>query len=540
MMMMPLAFFAVAPQSIALAAPAKNVIMVMVDGSNASQSTLARWYKGGAPLALDEILVGGQRTYSAESVITDSAPQSVAIATGNKSNTKLIGVLPHTVTIPGLTPIAEELKYKPIANLMEAAKYMGKAAGIIATSNLQHAHPGGFSAHWPDRGNYNEIAKQQAYQSIDLFLGGGKMYMLPQELNGARSDGMNLIEVVKSRGYTVVENREDLLKNKSGKVWGLFANDAMAYDFDRKILRATEPSLAEMTKKAIELLSENPKGFLLYVEASKVDWASHANDPIGAISDTLAWDDAVKVALDFAKKDGNTLVIAFADHGTGGMTIGNKSTDANYDTLSWTALIEPLKEATLTGEGIELKLADDRSESNIRSVMSEYYGVYDLTPAEVTAIQKAKKGSMNYVTGPIITRRSAIGWTTNGHTGEDLFLYAFGPNKPSGLIDNTEIALHVARSLELDLKGIDAKLLVEAGKLFTEIGANVRIDKSDETKLILVVEKNALRAEFPVSTNMMKVGRQTFELKGLTVYSPKTGKVFMPTHALEILKGLGM
>ena len=104
----------------------------------------------------------------------------------------------------------------------------------------------------------------------------------------------------------------------------MFAEDDLAYDFDRPHLAPTQPSLAEMTQKAIEILSRNPKGFFLFVEASKVDWASHGNDPIGVISDLLAFDGAVASALDFAKARPQTLVLAFSDHGNGGMSLGRK------------------------------------------------------------------------------------------------------------------------------------------------------------------------------------------------------------------------
>lgn len=520
--------------------PVKNVIIIMTDGTGSAHTTLSRWYNGGQPLAVDEIVAGLTRTHSAESVITDSAPQSVAIATGHKSNSKFIGVLPAKTTIPGVAQIPDELKYKPVANLSEGAKLMGKSVGIIATSNLQHAHPAGFSAHWPDRNNYNEIAEQQAYQNIDLFLGGGKQAMLPKELGGSRIDGENLIDVVKSRGYTVIETREELQKVTRPKVWGVFADDAMAYDFDRNTLRPTEPSLPEMTQKAIELLSQNQKGFFLFIEASKVDWASHANDPIGVISDTLAWDKAVKVALDFAKKDGKTLVMAFADHGNGGLSIGNKSTDKNYDTLSYEALITPLKKALLTGEGIEKMLGSDLSENNIRAVMNRYYGVEDLSKEEVQAIQKAKPGNFNYVVGPILSKRTALGWTTNGHTGEDLTLYAYGPNHPTGLIDNTEVAKIAAKSLGFDLADIDNKLFVEATKAFATIGATARIDDTDKTNMVLVVEKGTKRAELPFNKNIIKIGTKTYEMNGITVYAPKTGKVYIPQQAVELAKAAGL
>jgi len=130
-----------------------------------------------------------------------------------------------------------------------------------------------------------------------------------------------------------VDNAASLKEVRSNKLFGTFGRDkaatAMSYDIDRD--PAVEPSLAEMTQKAIEILSANPKGFFLMVEGSKVDWAAHANDPVGLVSDILAFDDAVKVALDFAKQDGKTLVIAVTDHGNSGLSIPDRSLSSGYD-----------------------------------------------------------------------------------------------------------------------------------------------------------------------------------------------------------------
>lgn len=521
------------------AVKAKNVIVLMADGTGSAHTTITRWYKG-APLALDEMYISGVRTWGAETLITDSAPAATAFATGHKTSDKFIGVLPGNVTMPGVAKPAADLYAKPVATVLEGAKLMGKATGLVVTSNIQHASPAGYSAHWPDRNNYHEIGEQQVYLNIDVVFGGGEKYLVPKEQGGVRTDGENLLDVLKQRNYQLVKTRGEMMKITSGKAWGLFAPDDMAYEFDRKILHPEQPSLAEMTKKAIELLSQNKKGFFLFVEGSKIDWASHANDPIGVISDMLAFDEAVKVALDFAKKDGNTIVLAFADHGNGGMSLGNKSTDKTYSTLPVSALIGPLKGAKLTGEGIEKMLGASPTEEKIRAIVADYYGVTDLTAEEVTAVQKAKKGQLNYVLGPIISKRSVIGWTTNGHTGEDLFFYYYGLNKPMPIIDNTDIANICANAMGFNLADIDAKLFVDAEKAFAAIGAKVTLDKADAANPVLVVTKGVVRAELPLSKNIIKVNGKEHQLSGIVVLAPKTGKVFLPQQAVEIAKAAGM
>ena len=147
---------------------------------------------------------------------------------------------------------------------------------------------------------YNEIAEQMVYQNLDVVFGGGKKYLLPESEDGTRVDGENLVDVLKEKGYDFIETRDELIAQKKSKVWGMFASNDMSYEMDRETLHPEQPSLAEMTAKAIELLSQNKKGFFLFVEGSKIDWASHANDPIGVISDMLAYDDAVRVTLEFA------------------------------------------------------------------------------------------------------------------------------------------------------------------------------------------------------------------------------------------------
>jgi len=522
---------------VSAAEPVRSVIVLMMDGTGSTHTTLARWYKG-APLALDEMVAGGVRTYCADSIITDSAPAATAFATGHKSNTKFIGILPAKTTVPGLETVSDELQYKPVATVLEGARLAGKSTGLIATSNIQHASPAGYSAHWPNRSNYNEIAEQQVYENINVVLSAGSPYLLPKELGGKREDGENLAAVLKTRGYAYVEDRDALMNIKSGKVWGMFGADDMAYEMDRHILAPQQPSLAEMTQKAIDLLSQNQKGFFLFVEGSKVDWASHANDPIGVISDVLAFDDAVQTALKYAKKDGHTLVLAFSDHGNGGMSIGSKVTDKNYDTLPLGTVIDPLKKAQVTGEGLDKLLAGNRTPDTISKFMLRYYGIDNLTEEEVALIQKAKDGNMNAVVGPMMSKRAAIGWTTTGHTGEDLFMYAYGPNRPVGLIENTEIARITAKGLGIDLDKVDAELFIDASMAFGRIGAKISIDRSDPQNCVLLIEKGKIKAEMPFSKNILKINYKTYELNGITVFAPNTGKVYIPQQAIDLFKAV--
>jgi len=269
-------------------------------------------------------------------------------------------------------------------------------------------------------------------------MGGGSQYLVYND--------RDVIEAIKGMDYQYITTRDEMNAITSGKVWAMFAPDAMAYDFDRAENAPDEPSLAEMTAKAIELLSQNDEGFFLMVEGSKVDWTAHANDPIGLISDILAFDAAVAVALDFAKESQDTMILCMTDHGTGGITMGNRDTQnaqaaLSYDSSAIDNYIVPLTVVKLTGEGLEVKL--DESRSNIREVMAEWYGIDDLTPKEVALIKNTAAGNMNYTVGLMLSERAYLGWTTHGHTGQEvnLFTYLPGDGRITGTLDNTDIAL---------------------------------------------------------------------------------------------------
>lgn len=507
----------------------KNVILLIPDGQSVGGTTLARWYNGGKPLAVDEMACGLVRTYSSDAAIADSAPSGTAMATGFKSHTGFVGVLPDVNTMPGMNPLAKGDERKPIASVLEAAQLAGKSTGIIATSEIMHATPADFTAHDPSRKNYDNLSEQQVYQDIDVVLGSGEKYFTKE----VRGDGEDLVSEIKNLGYDYVTSIEEMNSSDSEKIWGMFAPVDMAYDFDRD--PSKEPSLAEMTSKAISTLSKNENGFFLLVEGSKVDWAAHANDPIGVISDTLAFDDAVKVALDFAKKDGNTVVISVTDHGNGGITIGNTATDSNYDKLHIDEYIEPLKKATLTGEGVEKLLNDDRS--NIVEVMSKYYGVDDLTEEEIKAIKDTEAGSLNYTVGPIISKRANIGWTTTGHTGEDVPLYIYAPSnceKLSGVVENTDIAKYMSRVMGIDLATATSELFVPVRQEAEKLGATVLWDNTDSLNPNVVINIEGKEIVVPVNKNIAYVNGNKITLSGVTVFNGIN--TYVSQDILELIK----
>ncbi|ATH92303.1 alkaline phosphatase [Bacillus glycinifermentans] len=509
----------------------KNVIMMVMDGTSSTATTLARWYKG-EPLALDKIVTGGVRTYSAESAITDSAPAGTAMATGHKSNSSYVGVLPSVVNSPGAEPISEKDHFRPLANVLEGAKQTGRATGIIATSEIQHATPASYSAHHLDRNNFEVLGEQQVYQNIDVVLGGGKESLQPGTKEKSRKDNEDLVNVIKDKKYDFVETKDELVRSKSKKIWGAFSQRDLAYDMDRNRTHPEQPTLAEMTKKSIQTLSKDKDGFFLFVEGSKPDWAAHQNDPIGIISDVLAFDHAVKEALKFAEKDKNTMVIAVSDHGNSGISIGNSNTTKGYDSTPVSAYIDPLKKAKMTLEGATGKLKDDLS--NIEEA-AQLYGLDNLTASEKEQLKGAKdKKAAASVFVKLLANRANLGFTTGGHTGEDVFLYSYGPQKPQGLLENTDIAKTMAKAMGFNLDRLTNDIFSEARQAFKKAGARVTVDKKDPANPVVIAERKNVKAEMPVNKNIIRIKGKEYELNSVIVESD--GSFYVPKEAVRLFQ----
>jgi len=519
---------------------AQNVIMLIPDGMSVAGTTLARLYKG-RPLALDEFACGLVSTWSSDGTIADSAPAGSAFATGWASQTGNVGSLGKLYLLPGVA-VPEADESRPVATILEAARLSGRSTGIISTSEFMHATPADFSAHDPSRSNYDNLTEQIVYNGLNVILGGGTPYLNAE----ARKDKEDMKAILASRGYGYVDNASDLRAFKGDRLVGTFGKTktatAMSYDIDRD--PGNEPSLARMTAKAIEILSTNKKGFFLMVEGSKIDWAAHANDPVALVTDIIAFDDAVKVALDFAKEDGNTVVIATTDHGNSGISIGDRSISSGYDKTSWTTFINPLKRASLTGEGLEAalaaalaaKAADRSKEEAIKEVVAASMGISDLTEAEVAALAAAKSGSLNYAIGPMIAARAKIGFTTNGHTGEDVVLYGYDPfgKRLSGLVRNTDIATYMAAAMNVDLEATTSRLFQDAISMFSKLGASVSVDKTDPENLVLVAVKGDKTLRIPRNKSVAYLNGEAVDSEGVAVFNG--AKWFVAENVIDMIK----
>lgn len=517
-------------------APAKNVILMVVDGCGAEPYTLARWFKGEA-LAVDAIRTGAVKTYIADSVVADSAPAASAFATGVRTSNKFISVGPHGKTLSTLPLPPPEMQYRPLATLLEGAKLLGKATGVVATSRVSHATPAAFLAHSPQRDREEDIMEQAVHQNADVVLGGGLAHLAPAAAGGKRADGEDLLAVLRARAYQTPKTAEELAAVKAGRVFGLFAPSHMAAEIDRAESAPAEPSLEEMTRKAVEILSQAPKGFFLMVEGSQVDWASHANDPAHLLGDLLAFDRAVAAALDFARKDGNTLLVVLSDHATGGLSIGNYRTSGSYSQMSVEDLVGPLRGMKCSAPALWKKLGDGPAPDRVRQVVKEFWGlgITDQDAADVLACAARNKGNPHNAFGEVLCpRHTALGWTTHGHTGGDVPLYSFGPGKLTGLVDGPEIGLRLAAAMGLDLDRLTRRLFVEPGAALP--GAKVSVDEKDRNNPVVRIELNGKTAELPVHKNLLRVAGRTVELEGVVAYAPDAKKVYVPLQAVRILE----
>jgi alkaline phosphatase len=284
------------------------VILLIGDGMGEAQRRAGRWSAVGrsGSLSMDRMPTAGwSRTASADSPVTDSAAAATALASGVKTDNGRIGQDPAG---------------NSLTSILERAQARGMAVGLVTTVQMAHATPAAFAAHVPDRNMMTEIARQMLAAEVDVLLGGGEDEFLPAGVNGCyaqpgeRTDGRNLIAEAQAAGYTYVCNAADFatVATSTTRLLGLFADEEMAYPFS--------PPLADMTQKAIGILSQDPDGFFLMVEGGQIDWAGHANDAARVISDTLGFDQAVSAARAYAASAGNTLIVVTGDHETGGMS----------------------------------------------------------------------------------------------------------------------------------------------------------------------------------------------------------------------------
>ena len=430
---------------------AKNIIFLVSDGmsqgtlnmtnvfKNHRDGTDTTWIQGYKDNKLVRALMD---TESANSLVTDSAAGGSAWGSGFRVKNGSINV--------GVN--GEE--YLPI---LQKFQKRGKKVGVVTSVPVTHATPSSFCTNSKSRSSQEAIAEHYIDLNIDIMLGGGRDFF---DKNN-RKDKRDLISEYLQKGFQVVLNRNEFLSIKQNqKVLGLFGGNGMDYDIDRQNdpeVSQQQPTLAEMTRAAIAHL-DNKNGFVMQVEGGRVDWAAHANDIAGLIHDQLAFDDAVKVALDFAEKDKNTLVIITTDHGNAnpGIMYG-KDVTTRFDSLlkykksnEW-LLNQINKDTTATklDELVDFANGFKLSEDENKKILSYYNG-----------LEKPEDGLYNYKKVPLQyysdlqKTRNAVGWISTEHTGDYVELAAYGPGSQllKSFVKNTDLHYLMLRAAEFENK----------------------------------------------------------------------------------------
>jgi alkaline phosphatase len=422
----------------------RNVILMIPDGCGPAAIALARGVAG-HPLTLDGILTGAVATRSADSEVTDSAAGATAYATGTRTNNRMLAVAPDG---------------RSLGTLLEAAQARGLATGLVTTADLTDATPAAFAAHVGRRNLPDSIAAAMSDHRIDVLMGGDWLHWRPEAQGGRRPDGRDLVAELRARGGTFVRTPEEMEAVRRPPLLGLFGIGTyqMDLEIDRDTLR--EPALERMAAKALELLAPARGGFFLMIEGGHIDDAGHDDDPAGVAREVLAYDRAVATVLEFARRDGRTLVVSCADHETGGLGLGRRwGRESPYlwfpDSLRRArASVWRMADSILAGGdavGVAQRLSgcgplDEAEQAGLR--------------AAAAADDSVRRSGLLRALGEVESRRARVGWTSGGHTGVDVGLHAYGPGRESfvGLLQNTDVGRRIAGLLGLDLEAATARL----------------------------------------------------------------------------------
>lgn len=406
---------------------AKNIIFMVSDGMSTGTLNMADMLlqrKEGRRTNWLSLYETGQGTRalmdtaSASSLVTDSAAASSSWGGGVRVPNGSINVG------------ANGQAYQPILQKFKAA---GKSVGCVTTVPITHATPAGFCVNSRSRGDQEEIAVQYLELKFDVMMGGGNEFFDATK----RKDKRDVYADFVSAGYEVVKTgsaMEQVSASSQKPLLAVFSDNGLPYTLDANNDKKDIPSLAQMTSKAIAQLNRSKKGFVMQVEGGKVDWAAHSNDAGALLYDQLAFDEAVGVALEFAKKDGNTLLIITTDHGNAnpGLFYSNKA-NAGFDK------IQAFKH---TNEWILSGMKGDMSAAQVIERMEAAHG-YAIKSEEATSLlehfRKTDEGGL-YNTTNLPYRQLAmiqqnyvpVGWGSMDHSGDYVELAMFGPG--SGLL----------------------------------------------------------------------------------------------------------
>ncbi len=424
---------------------AKNIIFLVSDGMSMGTLTMTESFlqtKEGKSSNWVKLYAEGKssrclmETSSASSNVTDSAAASSAWGGGQKvPNGKL-----------NINAVGEELE-----PLWTKFKNSGKSIGVVTTVPVTHATPAGFCVNAEDRNNQELIAEKYLKVGLDVILGGGKKYFSADQ----REDKVDVLGKFGALGYELIEEKSILKSSMLQKpLLGLFGEDALPYSIDQA--QSVEdsskvPTLAEMTEVAIKKMATNTDGFVLQVEAGKVDWAAHGNDIGALIHDQLAFDEAINVAYSFAKKNPDTLLVVTTDHGNSNPgTIYGKDASVNFDKLqSYTSsnanLLTSINFNTSVPQLQELIMHHQKWHLNAGEAKKVIEAYRNLSEEDISNYRKLPFNNLSELQG----NENNIGWMSNDHSSDFVELLLVGPGHEllPHFIPNNElhnILLHAA------------------------------------------------------------------------------------------------
>jgi alkaline phosphatase len=423
---------------------ARNIIFFVVDGTGFEDLATASYYSTrvlNRPLLFREVMgrgaSGSMLTHSLASVVTDSAAATSAWSTGRKIVNGALSMFPDG---------------RRLTTVLELAREAGKASGLVTTTRMTHATPAGWIARVANRDSEDEIAEHYLEFAPEVLLGGGAGHFLAE----SRQDGRDLAGAFRTRGYQVLRTREELLASNGDRLLGLFAPGTrhLPYEIDRRFQDAPSPSLAEMARKGIQVLEGAQSGFVLQVEAGRIDHANHDNDPAGMVWDWMAADEALAVLVDFVDRTPETLLILAADHDTGGGTVYGYGSGYQGSTPAFLSL----QRQRISLESFNPIMGRDPSLSEIREGVRELLG-FAPTPDQTERLQKvfrreARFGHPTSHTGILNSIHAVLSeipgggpdrpnltFSTGRHTAGlvPVGLYGAGvPRTALGVVDNTE------------------------------------------------------------------------------------------------------
>jgi alkaline phosphatase len=429
----------------------KNIIIMFADGAAPVQWDFGRYSSKvlrQQPFATTDVVfregtLGLLSTQPHGAYVTDSAAAASAMSTGHKVVNGAVSIAPDG---------------KPVRTAMQAARAAGKRIGLVTTATVYDATPAAFSINAKSRRDSQALVDLLLALEPDVMMGGGADYFLPAGTpGGKRKDGKDIVAAFRAKGHQVVRNTAELKAASGTKLLGLFSDEDMDFEVDRD--PAKEPTTAEMAAAALKAISQqSPNGFVLLVENENVDTAAHANDAASLMRALWAFDDAVKVALEFQRRNPGTLVLVTGDHETGGFSptyalkdLSNLSSANRF--YATDEHFRMLERVTISFGMVKEKLGRKPTGEALDKLIAEHFPDFRLDPDLRQLILGRKTDERNFAylpqnaLGRMVARQTGFYWGTGGHTPEPVAVGAIGPGAElfRGLQDNTDFGRHLHR-----------------------------------------------------------------------------------------------